>query len=343
MNTGTRNSRGLAFVLLLAILTTFAPASPAAAASSFQISWTEIGIYPRAAADMNSQKVGAALADGAWISVECETLGTYVESAVAYTNIWERLIDGTYIPNAFVETGANGWTPGVPRCETPPGAEQPTEAVPTIPAPPQPAPVAPAAPQPEAPVQEPIAPAAPTVGTYDREAAATWASEHYDDGDTWFIPDCTTFASSVLRAGGISATFDWQPNSTEQSDQASDWLYFLGWGSGPTKRWAAADFLKNYLVSERAIATIAEISPDDASAGGAQLGDLIMYDWGNEDGPGVIDHVAVVTGFSPEGTVLVTQKEADQFNREWAWSLIAGKPFAEDNPGTRFYLIHITG
>jgi hypothetical protein len=324
----------VAFALLTPVLT-IASVDPAAASSRFRIAWTQIGIFPRSAPDMGASKVGAALADGTWIDVACETLGTSVTSNVATTDIWERLTNGTYIPNAFVETGANGWTPGVPRCD--PVAQAPTPQAPTPQAPPQ---EVPAAEDPAPPTSAPQNPVASW--SYDRSAAVEWATGHYLDADNWMIADCTVFVSAALNAGGIPVTESWQPQSTDVDDQASFPLFLWGWGKGPTKRWAAADFLKNYLATEQVIATVTEISSEDLSAGGAQLGDLVMYDWGHEDDPGVIDHVAIVTGFSDDGEVLVTQKEDNQLNRAWAWSLNSGKPFAESDPGTRFYLVHIT-
>lgn len=83
----------------------------------FEVAWTDIGIYPRAAPSMASTKVGSALPNGATVAVECELEGESVDNGWTSTAIWERLSDGTYLPNAFTFTGVDGWTPGVPSCE----------------------------------------------------------------------------------------------------------------------------------------------------------------------------------------------------------------------------------
>jgi len=358
-------SRGPVAALTIAMLAfggAILAAAPASANSSFRVAWTRIGIYPRSAPDMASAKVGAALPDGAWIDVVCETTGTTVTSDVATTDIWEKLSNGTYLPNAFVETGANGWTPGVPRCDTP--APAPVQPAP-VPAPvqpvPQPAPEQQPAPQQEsqAPAEHvPAVPALPTVpdplvpvptlqpapkAAYNGEAAAAWALEHYDDADMLDnAPDCTTFVSSALHAGGLPTTGSWMPDSFNVFDQSSFWHWFgHGW-KGPTKRWGSSDFLKNYLVSEEKVATITELSGDDPSAGGARPGDVILYDWGTTGDAGIIEHAALVTAYGDGGMVIVTQKEENQRARAWAWSESSSKPISEAIPGTHFYLVHIT-
>lgn len=288
--------------LALIALGAIAPA-PAHAASNFRIAWTHIGIYPRSAPSMSAAKVGAALPDGAWISVACETTGVSVTSDVGTSTIWEKLTNGTFVPNVFVETGANGWTPGVPRCDgAPPGP-------------------------------------APATSKYNRAGAVAAARAHYKGEDVPFIADCTYFASQALVGGGLSVTTNWQAGSTDINDQASRPLYLLQ-RYGPTKRWANADYLKNYLVNERKVATIAEVSLSSKNPG-VQLGDLIMYDWeGKPDG--ILDHTAVVTGFDSDGTTLVTQREPSQTDRKWNWSLAENKPISEARPGARAYVIRIT-
>jgi hypothetical protein len=85
--------------------------------ASYPIAWTDIGIYPREGPSMESGRVGSALSNGTTVSIECETTGQSVDNGFAPTSIWERLSDGTYLPNAFIYTGVDGWTPGIPRCD----------------------------------------------------------------------------------------------------------------------------------------------------------------------------------------------------------------------------------
>lgn len=293
----------LVMTLILTAASTVMNVSPARADVQFQIAFTGIGIYPRSAPSMNAGKVGAALPDGAWVSVACETTGDSVTSGAGTSDIWEKLSDGTFVPNVFVETGASSWSPGVNRCGSNTSSSSSTSS-------------------------------------YDRQAAVDYARANYTNLNVGVIPKCTYFASAALEAGGVNTESKWTPESTKKSDQASKLLYRLQGKVGPTKRWASADFLKNYLVNERKIATITEVTLGAKNPGG-ELGDLIMYDWGGES-PGIIDHVAVVTGVSPDGTLLVTQKENDYIDKDWNWSASAAAPISSASPGTRAYLVHIT-
>lgn len=72
---------------------------------------------------MQSAKVGNALPDGAVISVDCEAEGAETSNASETSTVWERLTNGTWIPNVFVDSGYLGWTPGVPRCDQTAAAE----------------------------------------------------------------------------------------------------------------------------------------------------------------------------------------------------------------------------
>ena len=91
----------------------------AAAGQRFTIAYTGgIGVYPRSGPSMSSQHAGAALPEGSSVDVACELEGELVDNnTTPATKIWERLSDGTHIPNAYINSGADGWTPGVPRCE----------------------------------------------------------------------------------------------------------------------------------------------------------------------------------------------------------------------------------
>ena len=106
-----------AAVVLTSVVVAGAGPAEAAGTKSVQVSWTVIGIYPRAATAMSSAKVGPALADGAWVTVACETTGETQTNGVGDTNnIWDRLADGTYLPNVYLATGTNSRTPDVPDC-----------------------------------------------------------------------------------------------------------------------------------------------------------------------------------------------------------------------------------
>ncbi|GAA2245159.1 hypothetical protein N1031_15485 [Herbiconiux moechotypicola] len=109
-------------------LVTGGHSTAAFADAQFKVAWTHVGIYPRSGPSMESTKVGAALPDGTTVTVVCEQEGQSVTSDVTTSSIWELTSNGTWLPNAFVETHSNGWTPGVPRCDQPETSPQtPTE------------------------------------------------------------------------------------------------------------------------------------------------------------------------------------------------------------------------
>jgi hypothetical protein len=125
---------------------------------TFTVQWTHIGIYPRTDPSMKSTNhAGPAVPDGTRVEVICEDIGQTVTSDVATTDIWEKTTIG-WIPNAFVETGVNGWTPGVPRC-TSSSQPAPVQPAPQQPAPQQPP--SPTQPQPQVEQQTPQQPASP--------------------------------------------------------------------------------------------------------------------------------------------------------------------------------------
>lgn len=104
-----------AAVLMMTLVIGVTP-SAHATPTSVEIQWTGIGIYPRSAPSMDASRVGDALPDGAHVSIECEMTGTAVNNGYQTIDIWDRLTDGTFLPNAFLNTGSVTWTPGVPQC-----------------------------------------------------------------------------------------------------------------------------------------------------------------------------------------------------------------------------------
>jgi hypothetical protein len=97
---------------------------PASATSDFTITGTDIGIFARTGTSMSAARVGDVLPNGAAVAVECEAFGELVDNGYAPSDVWMQLSDGTFLPNAFVYTGADGRTPGVPLCggQAEPGA-----------------------------------------------------------------------------------------------------------------------------------------------------------------------------------------------------------------------------
>ena len=100
---------------------------PSPAPQSYPIAWTGIGVYPRASTSMSSAKIGRALSDGSRISISCELYGDNITDTVGYTStLWDRLTDGTYVANVYINTGTNGRTPGLPLCDGAVGSPVPT-------------------------------------------------------------------------------------------------------------------------------------------------------------------------------------------------------------------------
>lgn len=166
---------------------------------------------------------------------------------------------------------------------------------------------------------------------YNRSAAVQWAHDNVRTAPR-FESDCTWFVSQALWAGGLPKSSDWTSNVTSLSIKKP---YLL-----QPRAATGADYLKNYLVNDTGMATITELKWSDNTAGGAQPGDIIAYDW-NSGADGVIDHLAIVTGSTPEGYPLVSQHTPAQYDRYWSYSE-SGRDWIENaEKGARVYLIHI--
>ncbi|MGN9802736.1 peptidoglycan DD-metalloendopeptidase family protein [Micromonospora sp. L32] len=56
------------------------------------------------------------VADGASVTIYCQTTGTTVTGTYGTSSIWDRIGSGRFISDAYVYTGYDGWIPNVPRC-----------------------------------------------------------------------------------------------------------------------------------------------------------------------------------------------------------------------------------
>jgi hypothetical protein len=56
------------------------------------------------------------VADGARVTIQCQTNGTSVTGTYGTSTIWDRIGSGRFISDAYVYTGYDGFIPGVPRC-----------------------------------------------------------------------------------------------------------------------------------------------------------------------------------------------------------------------------------
>ena len=160
-----------------------------------------------------------------------------------------------------------------------------------------------------------------TVPIYDRDAAVNTAIATFGDGGQ-FGDDSASFVSQALWGGGLPQTDDWDQEVL----------------SSPSS-------LVNYLINAHPIegnasitpGTMTELSWSNDVPTGADLGDVIAYDYG---GDGIIDHVALVTGFTNDGPT-VTEHSPNHQDRYWTYSEEDGAWIAEAHPGAVAFLIHI--
>ncbi|GIF73960.1 N-acetylmuramoyl-L-alanine amidase [Asanoa siamensis] len=60
--------------------------------------------------------VVGSVADGAAVTVWCQATGTTVTGTFGTSNVWNRIGVGRWVSDTYVNTGHNGFIPGVPRC-----------------------------------------------------------------------------------------------------------------------------------------------------------------------------------------------------------------------------------
>lgn len=288
----------------LTLLVAMASSSIAQAVTGYHVVVGSAGLNAHNGPGTNYQVVGH-LVNGEGIDISCQTKGTLVGVGLTGTptDVWDQLTNGWYITDYYTSTPglAGGYTAGIPQC----GSAPPT------------------------PTPQPI---------YNRTAAVNWAVNNYNqsNGSPLYYSgdDCTYFVSQGLWAGGIPMNADWTNNSKDSSKLSSRF-----WNPGPTKTATDADIFKNYVVNNH-IATIKEVSWSDNTAGGAQVGDIIGYDW---KGPadGILDHLAIVTSVNAQGYPSVSQHSPSRLNRFWSWDPAGNNWIQNTHPGSRVYLIHI--
>jgi surface antigen/uncharacterized protein YraI len=100
----------------------YVPTQPGAA-TGYQVYGTgSEGLIEHSAPDRSSPRTGA-LADGASVNVVCQTQSASVVNGSA---IWDKLDNGSYVSDYFVDTPNVGtFTPSIPRCDVPPPAPAP--------------------------------------------------------------------------------------------------------------------------------------------------------------------------------------------------------------------------
>ena len=239
---------------LLGVALTIGGISAASADTDFAVVGTDIGIYRRTAPSMDASKVGEALTDGSVVTVSCELPGQLVDNGYAPSDAWMRLSDGTYLPNAFIMTGHDGWTPGLSRCDQ--GTASPPEAAPA------PAPTPAPAEQPKVYEGQPISDSdvstqliqwyyggdgAPVVVAWSYFARdqrlmselralefplgyKTYQSNPADDGDIYYSLGAFTIARTSANCFAIKDSYDFFPNKWANVPYIFSWLdtFFAG-------------------------------------------------------------------------------------------------------------------
>jgi hypothetical protein len=106
---------------------TAAPAAPAAPTFTYQIANSCIttcgGVHRRASPSSTSPAIGNTLDQGEAVHVVCQAFGEPVTNDKGVTtSVWNQLDDGTWVPDAFVNTpglpgpGTPGFSGNIPRC-----------------------------------------------------------------------------------------------------------------------------------------------------------------------------------------------------------------------------------
>ena len=261
------------------------------------------GFVPRKAPSLDSEHAGSsAFKTGQAVKVVCEVEGDMVESSRWASPIWEKLDDGSYLPNVFVHTGVDGWTPEVPRCP------------------------------------EPLKGKPKQKSKYFRLGAAIEAKEYANTINLLLAEDCTRFVSwSLWYGGGLPMTADWTGESNDPEKTVK--LRKTPWLEKHTAAAVNANEFTRYM-RRSGTAEVKEIDWSDNTAGGAKLGDVIAYDW-DSGADGKIDHLAIVTNFTKEGYPYVTQHSPNQIDRYWSYSETEHNWIEYASPGAKAYLIHI--
>ena len=161
--------------------------------------------------------------------------------------------------------------------------------------------------------------------------------------------DCTNFVSQCMYEGGQLSMVGLDTNKTS----IKVWWYALPYDSW-SNSWAVANTLWKFLNQSGRVAgvdvfTSPEISnnskktfPNDlASTCGAQIGDLIAYNWLEKDNPNYWDHWSIITSVSGGSTLVNSHGTTTALDRKSApWTL---KQYNDGRPGSTGNYYYSTG
>lgn len=274
--------------------------SPARADATYHVYHTGgVGLKVRT---MPSTSSGSrtVLSEGSAVTISCQTVGENIQNS----KIWDRLADGGYVSDWYVDTPNVGtFTPGIGQCE-------------------------------QAPVPAPIP-------HYERAAAAKWATDNYKTSYRYENEDCTYFASRALWAGGLPKSTTWTDSTTDPSVAYGNLANGPQPSVEAVSADRLKNYLVNEA-KVAVIHELDFNRPAIEYAQLGDLIAYDWNDrWGLSRPDGVIDHLAVITTFSATGYPLVSAHSNSLLNGGWRWSYTFGKPITDVHHDARAYLIHI--
>lgn len=178
-----------------------------------------------------------------------------------------------------------------------------------------------------------------------QEASVTKAPWRSPGGD-----HCTEFVSFALYAGKMPTDSTWwpfweSPHRASLSGQAKDTIKNVAGGVIPgSPAWDISFDFANYFTAKRGWASRIDLdphSPDSAYLAGANVGDVIIYDWKGR-GDSRDGHAAMVTALDGTRTIVSQQglgPSENQTARDWDYSTLSNEPLVKGNPSMKVWLI----
>lgn len=156
---------------------------------------------------------------------------------------------------------------------------------------------------------------------------------------------CTWFVSNALWTGGLAKTSQWTDQGMLGNFFGSS--YLKKWGlytnlPGTIAAWNVSQFL-GYMTTTYSL-TWQQLVPGIPSyvPSGAQIGDIVAYDWGQGEG---LSHLAIVTLIDPNGLEVSDWSTngslpSPVIMRPYAYSAVSHMWLNQKYPGVQAYLIH---
>jgi hypothetical protein len=180
---------------------------------------------------------------------------------------------------------------------------------------------------------------------YDGAAAAVYADTYWQNYNSAWPSfansggDCANFVSQALYAGGItmrtppaySGDAAWYMRRSNHR-----WTYSLPWINVQHQ----SVFALQYLAGVTQVASYYAVAPGQTVAAHASQGDVVLYDWNNDN---TYDHEAIVVasdGANPDGTANWDLVDAHTNNRHHAYWTLA--QYNANWATTRIVVLHIS-